>query len=265
MSLTRLYEEIARIQRDGGAAALATVIGTAGSTPGKATMKMLVRRSGKPIGSVGGGCVEAEVFERARSVMASERAERFAVDLNEHDNPETGLVCGGRIEIFIEPIVMPNVVVFGAGHVARALVEVAAPAGFRCVVVDDRAEFANAERFPGAAEVHAAAWRDGAARAGIDTDAFVLVMTRGHHDDLAVLRELAGLAAPPRFLGMIGSKSKLLTLRRHLLAEGIAEAFLDSIRTPVGLAIGARSAEEIAISIAAELIQVRRGAAAAPP
>lgn len=258
-----IYEEIVRIQRDGGAAALATVIGTLGSTPGKTTMKMLIHADGRCVGSVGGGCVEAEVTERGREVARTERSQRFAVDLNENDNPETGLVCGGRIEIFIEPITMPNVFVFGAGHVARAVCAVAVPAGFRFVIADDRAPFATEERFPAATERLTGTWEEILARVAPGPADFVLIMTRGHKDDLAVLRGFAARPFTGRYLGMIGSKSKLLTLSKQLRTEGVGEDFLKAIRTPIGLPIGARSAEEIAVSIVAELIQIRRGAPAA--
>lgn len=258
-----IYEEIVRIQRDGGAAALATVIGTLGSTPGKTTMKMLVHADGRCVGSVGGGCVEAEVAERGRDVAKYERSQRFSVDLNENDNPETGLVCGGRIEIFIEPITMPNVIVFGAGHVARALCAVAVPAGFRFVVADDRPEFPTEARFPGAAERRTGSWDEILESIEPGPADFVIIMTRGHKDDLAVLRGFARKKQAARYLGLIGSKSKLLTLSKQLREEGVAEEFLKQVRTPIGLPIGARSAEEIAISVVAELIQLRRNPAPA--
>ncbi len=264
--MRELYEELARVHREGGAVAVATVIGTLGSTPGKATMKMLVRADGTFIGTVGGGCVEADVLERSLRVIATERSDRFSVDLNEDDNPETGLVCGGRIEIFIEPVAMPNLFVFGAGHVARAVCAIGAPAGFRLVVVDDRAAFPTAERFPLAAERHAVAWDDAVARLRIDATSFVVIMTRGHKDDMTVLRALHRAKASPRYLGLIGSKSKLIVLKKHLVAEGMAPEFLERVRTPIGLPIGARSAEEIAISVMAELVQIRRvGAEATSP
>ncbi len=253
-----IYEEIVRIQSHGGSAALATVIGTLGSTPGKTTMKMLVKSDGRCIGSVGGGCVEAEVVSRGREVARNERSQRFSVDLNENDNPETGLVCGGRIEIFIEPITMPNVVVFGAGHVARALCAVLVPAGFRFIVADDRREFSTPERFPLAAECRTGSWEEIVQSIAFDPSDFVIVMTRGHKDDTAVLRALEKPTQACRYLGLIGSKSKLITLTRHLRESGVSEAFLERIKTPIGLPIGARSAEEIAISVAAELIQIRR-------
>lgn len=260
--IRRIYEEIVRIQHEGGAGALATVIGTLGSTPGKATMKMLVLGDGRTLGSVGGGCVEAEVVERGIEVSRTERSQRFAVDLNENDNPETGLVCGGRVEIFIEPVTVPSVVVFGAGHVAQAVCAIGAPAGFRFVVVDDREAFPTEERFPLASARIAMPWEAAVAACPIGPADFVLVMTRGHKDDMAVLQALAARGAAPRYLGLIGSKSKFLTLRRHLEPAGVAAEFLDRVKTPIGLDIGARSAEEIAISVMAELVSIRRKGAA---
>lgn len=253
-----IWDEISRIQREGGAAALATVVGTAGSTPGKSSMKLLVRDDGEFLGSVGGGCVEAEVIDRAREVLRTERSQRFSVDLNENDNPETGLVCGGRIEIFIEPLVMPNVFVFGAGHVGRAVCAVGAPAGFRFVIVDDREGFASEDRFPEASERHERGFAEVIGDLAIGLSDYVLVMTRGHKDDLEVLRALAARPDASRYLGLIGSKSKWKTLRAHLTEGGTDVTFLDRVKTPIGLDIGAVSAHEIAVSVVAELIALRR-------
>lgn len=253
-----LYETILDIHVHGGAAALATVIGTLGSTPGKNTMKMLVRADGTFLGSVGGGCVEAEVIERGREVARTERAQRFVVDLNEQDNPETGLICGGRIEIFIEPITMPTIFLFGGGHVARAICATAVPCGFRVAVADDRDDFATEERFPLAAQRVAAPWEKAVAQLAIGPADFAVVLTRGHKDDMSVLRELAKRPLEARYLGLIGSKSKHLTLTRHLRDEGVSDEFLARIKTPIGLDIGARSAPEIAVSVLAELIRIRR-------
>jgi len=258
--IRKIYEEIVQIHDRGGAGALATVIGTLGSTPGKATMKMLIHGDGRATGSVGGGCVEAEVIERGREVAITERSQRFSVDLNENDNPETGLVCGGRVEIFIEPVTMPSVIVFGAGHVGQAVCSIGATAGFRFVVADDREGFPTEARFPLASVRLACPWKEAVTQAEIGEADFVIVMTRGHKDDIAVLRELAGQGVVCRYLGLIGSKSKFITLRRHLEADGVDPAFLDRVKTPIGLDIGARSAEEIAISVMAELVSIRRKA-----
>ncbi len=259
-----IHEEIARILRDGGCAALATVIGTKGSTPGKCSMKMLVRADGTSLGTVGGGGLEAHVIDRCREVLRSERPQRLELDLNDVESAEAGSLCGGRIELFIEPITMPNVIVFGAGHVARAVCAVAAPAGFRCVIVDDRPELLTEERFPLAARRLIAPWPEAVAQLGAGADAFVLVMTRSHQEDLAVLRALAARSPAPRYVGMIGSRAKALRVRELLAAAGVAEEFLARMKTPVGLDIGALDAGEIAVSVVAELISLRRQTPRAP-
>lgn len=257
--LLPIVEAIERVLREGGSCALATVVGTAGSTPGKTTMKMLVLPDGRAIGSVGGGCVEAEVLERALAAMKSERPERFAVSLNERDNPETGLVCGGRIEILVEPIVVPNVYLLGAGHVARALCRLGSELSFRFVVVDDREGFATQARFPGAAEVHTLPFSRVPERFAIGPGDFVVVVTRGHKQDLEALRALARSRVRPRYLGMIGSRAKRKTLLDALRSEEADPHVLEQVRTPIGLDIGAVTAEEIAVSVLAEWILLRRG------
>lgn len=256
--LREIYQRIVQVQQEGGAVALATVIGTLGSTPGKATMKMLIPREGPCVGSVGGGCVEAEVVERGLEVIQTGRSQRFQVDLNEQDNPETGLVCGGHIEIFIEPIIMPTLIIFGAGHVARAICSAGVPAGFRIEVIDDREGFCTEEQFPLASKLLTRPFREAALELATGPDRSVLVMTRGHRQDLEVLLALSESGAGFGYLGMIGSKSKFLTLKKHLGKAGVSREFLDLIQTPIGLPIGAETAEEIAISVLAEQIRRRR-------
>lgn len=164
------------------------------------------------------------------------------------------------MEIFIEPVTMPSVILFGAGHVGQAVCSIGATAGFRFVVADDREGFPTEERFPLASARLACPWKEAVGAASIGEADFVIVMTRGHKDDIAVLKELADRGVTPRYLGLIGSKSKFITLRRHLEADGVDPKFLDRVKTPIGLDIGARSAEEIAISVMAELVSIRRKA-----
>jgi xanthine dehydrogenase accessory factor len=262
--MTDVWEAIVDCRRRGEAAALATIVSTLGSTPGKDPMKMLVRADGTIVGSVGGGCLEAEVWEAAREVMLSLRPRTLSFTLTEEHYPDSGLICGGTVTVFLEPVTQPRVHVFGAGHVGAATARLAHEAGFRVRVYDDRADLLakavlaeDIERVPGDFE-------QTAAQALGELD-YVIVVTRGHHDDQRALQCLAavrpGEAGPrtPRFLGMIGSRAKRAVLLPRLLAAGVPQEWLDRIVSPVGLPIGARTAPEIAVSIVAQLIEQVRG------
>ena len=257
-----VFREIVRLRERGEACALCTIVKTNGSTPGKQTMKMLVRADGSFVGTVGGGCLEAEVLEAALESMADERPRTLAFSLNPRDYPDSGLLCGGQLEIFVEPITEPRLFVFGGGHVSGALARAARPAGFHVTVCDDRQDFASAEAHPDADEVRCGSFAE-LARAVAPTDgSYVVVATRGHDQDDVVLRALFEAGARPRYLGMIGSRSKKARVFDALRAAGVAESFLELCRTPMGLPIGARTHEEIAVSVVAEMISVRRLGAA---
>ena len=147
-----IFEEVVRLRREGIPAALATIVGTRGSTPGRTTMRLLVLEDGTFLGTVGGGCLEAEVYDTALQVIADEQPRTLTFRLTEKDSPDSGLMCGGEVTIFVEPVTTPVLWIFGGGHVSKALCQVAALAGFRVTVVDDRADFATKQRFPEAAE-----------------------------------------------------------------------------------------------------------------
>jgi xanthine dehydrogenase accessory factor len=256
-----VYEEIVRLQRLGEPCAVATIVKTVGSTPGKTTMKMLVRRDGSFVGTVGGGCLEAEVLEAALASMKDEKPRTLAFALNERDYPDSGLMCGGQLEVFIEPIVVPRLVLFGGGHVSGAIARIARTVGFHVTVCDDRETFASRERHPDADEVRCAEF-DELARAILPADdKYVVAVTRGHDKDGEVLEALFRAGARPKYLGMIGSRAKKLQLFEGLQTAGVDGAFLRRVRTPMGLPIGARTHEEIAVSVVAEMIQLRRSGA----
>lgn len=254
----RLFSELARLSEAGEACALCTIVKTTGSTPGKTSMKMLVRRDGSFVGTVGGGCLEAEVLEAALAAMRDEKPRLLAFALNERDYPDSGLLCGGRVEILVEPIVEPRLVLFGGGHVSAAIARVAASVGFRVVVAEDREDFAQAARHPDARETWCAPLAACAERLGSAEDDFVLAVTRGHDQDGEVLAALARTGARPRYLGMIGSRAKRAQVFEKLAAAGVPAGFLERVHTPIGLPIGARTHDEIAVSVVAELIAVRR-------
>lgn len=257
--MTDIFEEIVRLRREGIPAALATIVETKGSTPGRATMRLLVREDGTFLGTVGGGCLEAEVYESARRVIREEKPETLSFKLTEFDSPDNGLLCGGVVTIFVEPLVTPNLMVFGGGHISRVLCQVAALAGFRVEILEDREEFCTEARFPEAAAFHVGDMRALGRDLALGPGSYVVIVTRGHKGDGEVLAGLWEQKAEPRYLGMIGSRTKKKVLFDKLRADpGVSEDWLASIKTPVGLAIGARSHEEIAISIVAEMIRVRR-------
>src|SRR5580698_9812707 len=149
-----IYGEIVALQQAGRRGAVATIVNVRGSIPSFQSAKMLIRDDGSIAGTIGGGCVEAEVWQAAREVIATEKPRTLSFDLNQDPKYDTGLVCGGTLEIFIEPVLpVPLLYIFGAGHVAIELFKAARNAGFDCIVIDDREAYANVERFPGAQQI----------------------------------------------------------------------------------------------------------------
>jgi xanthine dehydrogenase accessory factor len=254
-----LYEEIVKLRQEGRRGAVATIVNVRGSIPSFETAKMLVRDDGSILGTIGGGCVEADVWQAAREVMESEKPRTLTFNLNQDPKYDTGLVCGGTLDIFIEPILPPALLyIFGAGHVSVNLYKVARNAGFDVCVVDDRAAYASRERFPEAKEVIAEDFDQAMARLAPSESSYLVIVTRGHRDDMRVLRWAVQTRA--KYIGMIGSKRKTITIFRELTEEGLAPELFERVHAPVGLDIGAVTPEEIAVAITAELIAVRRHA-----
>lgn len=259
-----IYEEIVKLQREGRSGAVATIVNSRGSIPSFQSAKMLVRDDGSIAGTIGGGCVEAEVWQAAREVIAQEKPRSLSFDLNQNPKYDTGLVCGGTLEIFIEPVLpVPLLYIFGAGHVASALFKAARNAGFDCIVADDRDAFANAERFPGAQQVIARDFDEALKEIAPGESSYIVICTRGHRDDMRVLRW--AVQTPARYIGMIGSRRKAITVFRELTNEGLKPELFDRVHSPIGLDIGAVTPDEIAVSILAELIAARRHAERALP
>ena len=252
-----IYEEIVRLRQEGRRGAVATIVNVRGSIPSFETAKMLVRDDGSIAGTIGGGCVEAEVWQAAREVMENEKARTLSFNLNQNPRYDTGLVCGGTLDIFIEPVLPPALLyIFGAGHVALSLYRFARMAGFDVSVLDDRESYANRERFPDAKEVIAEDLDKAMARIIPGETSYIVIVTRGHRDDMRVLRWAVQTQA--RYIGMIGSKRKTISIFRELVKEGISENLFKRVHAPVGLDIGAITPEEIAVAITAELIAARR-------
>ncbi|HUP03056.1 MAG TPA: XdhC/CoxI family protein [Bryobacteraceae bacterium] len=254
-----VFEELVRLRRAGRKCALATIVDVRGSIPSYSTAKLLVRDDGSMAGTIGGGCVEADVWNAAREVMDTEKPKRLSFNLGQDAAYDNGLICGGQLDVFIEPVLpIPRAYIFGAGHISKSLSKVATLAGFAAVVVDNRETFANRERFPEAEEVHAAEYEEIFPKLAINESSYLIVVTRGHRDDMRVLK--LAVATPARYVAMIGSKRKVIGVIRELEKEGVPREAFARLHAPMGLDIGAVSPEEIAISVAAEMIAVRRNA-----
>ena len=252
-----IYEEIVKLRQSGRRGAVATIVNVRGSIPSFETAKMLVRDDGSITGTIGGGCVEAEVWQAAREVMESEKPRSLSFNLNQNPKYDSGLVCGGTVEIFVEPILPQAVLyIFGAGHVSINLYRAASSAGFEVSVIDDRETYANRERFPEAKEIIAEDFESAFNRIVPNESSYIVIVTRGHRDDMRVLAWAVKTHA--RYIGMIGSKRKTITIFRELTKQGIPANLFEKVHAPVGLDIGAITPEEIAIAITAELIAVRR-------
>ncbi|HXZ79110.1 MAG TPA: XdhC/CoxI family protein [Terriglobales bacterium] len=254
-----LYEQLVELRRQGRRGALATIINVRGSIPSFNTAKMLVRDDGSIVGTIGGGCVEAEVWQAAREVMEQEKPRTLTFNLNQNPRYDTGLVCGGTLEVYVEPVMpISHVYVFGAGHVAASVYKMARLAGFDVSVVDDREAYANRERFPDAREIIAEDFEQAMARITPNESTYLVIVTRGHRDDMRVLRWAIGTSA--HYIGMIGSKRKVLSIYKELEKEGFTPEQFQRVMAPIGLEIGAVTPEEIAISIVAEIIAAKRNA-----
>src|SRR6266851_1273679 len=251
-----LFEEIVRMRKAGQRGALATIVHTNGSIPSYESSRMLVSEDGSIAGTIGGGCVEADVWAAAKDVLAKETPRKMVFHLNNEASYDNGLICGGTLEVFVEPILpQPVAYIFGGGRISLALAQSASSAGFGIVVIDDRKQFANKDRFPMAQELFTS-YEEAFARIQPNASSYLVIVTRGHRDDMRVLAWAARTAA--RYVGMIGSKRKVLSVYQALEKEGYTPEEFARVYAPMGLEIGALSPEEIAISITAELVAVRR-------
>jgi xanthine dehydrogenase accessory factor len=256
-----LLAEAARCIEMDVPAALVTVVGAQGSTPQRPGARMLVFADGSVSGTIGGGCVEAEMARRARLSIESGRPILTTYDLTPEQAGDEGLVCGGRMEVFIEPLeATPELAVLGAGHVARPLCALATTAGFRVSVLDDREKYATASRFPEAHRVLVSGFDRAAEALCLTPRSYVIVVTRGHRGDAIALASCLPLR--PRFVGLLGSKAKMVHVFTDLVERGFSALDLARVETPVGVEIGAETPEEIAVSVVARMISVRRGVGA---
>ena len=252
-----VYEELVELRRSGQKCAVATIVEVAGSIPSFQSAKMLIRQDGSMVGTIGGGCTEAEVWQAARDVIDTEKPRMLQFNLGQEAAYDNGLICGGQLNVYVEPVLpVPNALIFGAGHISKSLSKVATLAGFATTVIDDRERYANRERFPEAAAVIADEYEEVFPRLPANDATYVIIVTRGHRDDMRVLRW--AVDQPLRYIGMIGSKRKTLEVAKHLRGEGIALERLAKVHAPMGLDIGAVTPEEIAVAVVAEMIVRRR-------
>ena len=253
-----VFAAVAEALEKGEPAALVTIVSTTGSTPQRVGAKMLVFPDGRMVGTIGGGCYENDAFWKAREAITSRKPQLLHYELDDDFAQETGLICGGQMSVYIEPIEpSPELYVIGAGHVGYHLATMAQDVGFQVHVVDDREKFASRERFPNVAEVvteDIPAWLE---RTKLPSYAYVVIVTRGHTNDLDALRALAPREL--RYLGLIGSRAKVARITDQLLSEGMTPDVLKQVHAPIGLYIGAVTPQEIAVSILSELIAVKHG------
>ena len=220
---------------------------------------MLVRADGSIVGTIGGGQLEHQVIAGALEVIATGTARRVHVHLTR----DLGMCCGGEVEVYVEPLEVKHPCsVFGAGHVAHATVPLLTQLGFAVSVIDERQELATAERFPGADIQVVDDPADWAAELPEDPSQFILIVTHDHALDQRLVEALIG--RPFAWLGLIGSRSKVAKFMIRLRAQGVPEAQLARLSAPVGLDIGAETPAEIAVSIAAEVVRVRRSCTRPP-
>jgi xanthine dehydrogenase accessory factor len=238
--------------------ALVTIVAAMGSTPQRVGAKMLVYSDGRTVGTIGGGCYENDAFWKAREAITARRPLNVKYELSDDFAEESGLICGGQMEVFIEPVEpSPDVYIFGAGHVGYFLARMAHETGFRVHVIDDREKFASAERFPDGVQVVVDDIPTWLQQHRLPATAYAVIVTRGHRHDLDALRALA--PSQMRYLGLIGSRAKVKRIYDALRDEGMTADALGRVHAPIGLDIGAITPQEIAISILAELIAVKHG------
>ncbi len=348
--MSDIFEEVLAARQKGEGGALATVIARKGSAPMAGDAKMLVHKDGSISGTIGGGCLEAEVWQAAMQVMKEDEPTTLSFTMTEKEAGESGLICGGVVDIFVEPIsrwseemlrsviklrseggraalasviesydggplpaekmlvfreggtlgaisgaeegvteqaagaikqeqpvfatlepggkplkvfiepvmVRPTAFIFGGGHISLALCRIAALAGFKVVVVEDRPQFVSKERFPEADSCVVGEFPGVFSKLKVDDSSYLVLVTRGHQHDISALEWAMGTDA--RYIGMIGSRSKVFVAFRRLSEKGIPrEALEERVYAPVGLDIGSETPGEIAVSIVAQMIQLRRG------
>ena len=252
-----IFQKLADTQKGGTQAALAIVVRTRGSTPRKAGAKMIIMEDGSTFGTLGGGDLERKVVEESLEALRGGQARLTSFHL---DAAKGGLdmMCGGEIEIYIEPVCQPEkLIIFGAGHISRALAPLMRSAGFRVTLVDETPDVLEEDRCADLEGIHSEDMESYAEKLPPGGNTYIVILTRGFSKDKAILERLIG--KDYRYMGMIGSRKKIDTIKEDLFSKAIGREHLSKLHAPIGLDIGAETPEEIAISIAAEIISLSKG------
>lgn len=250
-----IYQSLAEVEKNNETAALCTVVKSEGSTPRHVGSKMLVYPDGRFIGTVGGGDLERRVMDEARMAISDGEPRFLHYNMVDPSRGDPG-VCGGQVEVFVEPILPdPQVILIGAGHVGKAIVHLAKWLGFRVLVSDDRAELCNPEATPEADAYYPVQMSELPGHVKFDKRTFVILTTRGSNVDVDGLAPLLDL--PTAYIGVIGSKRRWASTVKGLKAQGVSEEKIAKVHSPIGLELQAETPEEIAVSVMAEVLMVR--------
>lgn len=253
--MSSIYQALSELEKHNESAALCTVVKSEGSTPRHVGSKMLVYPDGKFLGTVGGGEMESRVIKSALETLISGDAQTLSYTMADPARGDPG-VCGGTVEVFVEPILPPAmIVVIGAGHVGKAVVHLAKWLGFRVAVSDDRAEFCNPEAVPGADAYYPVEMGELTEHLKVNRQTYIVITSRGSAIDAKGLPKL--LESEPAYIGVIGSRRRWLTTVKALKEKGVSDEKIAQVHSPMGLELNAETPEEIAVSIIAEILMVK--------
>jgi xanthine dehydrogenase accessory factor len=257
-----LYQLMAELQQRGESFAICTIIAAQGSTPRHIGSKMLVFENGEFTGTVGGGELEHRVLDEAKLAISDGKARKLNYSMNDPARGDPG-VCGGQVEVFVEPVLpAPKIIVIGGGHVGKAVVHLAKWLGFRVAVSDDRLEFCTPEMNPDADEFYPVPMAELAQHVNINRQTYLILTTRGVATDVPGLPAL--LATRAAYIGVIGSRRRWSMTVKGLQEAGLNAESIARIHSPIGLELNAETPEEIAVSILAEIIMLRNEGSGKP-
>jgi xanthine dehydrogenase accessory factor len=255
--MKNFFETIVDLKESEEPFALAVIVKAEGSTPRKTGAKMVVLKDGKTVGTLGGGDLEKRVVEEAMDVIkqGEPRIASFTLDI---EKGNLDMMCGGKLDVYIEPILPDDkLIIFGAGHITRVLAPLMQMVGFQVSVVDDSPELLQKDKFPKIEDLRLTDMEKFAKELPPGANAYVVLLSRGFSRDEAILHQL--IQKDFKYIGMIGSMKKIMAMKEDLQKEGIPEESFSKLKAPIGLDIGAETSEEIAISVAAEIIAAKWG------